>query len=211
MPKRIDLTGQRCGRLMVIAAAPPLNGNTRELCRCDCGNEVTVSRSNLRAGRTASCGCVRTEGSKASNTTHGMSGTRIFKRWTSMRNRCSNPNDEHWPFYGGRGIRVCERWQRFENFYADMGDPPAGTTLDRIDVDGDYEPSNCRWANSTEQARNRRNTPTLTYGGETLSYAEWAARMGVSVQTIHGRVKGGWTVEQTLGITPPPPTMRGWR
>jgi hypothetical protein len=108
-----------------------------------------------------------------------------------MRQRCVNPNVRQYPNYGGRGIKVCERWEVFENFLADMGAQPSGLTLDRIDVDGDYEPGNCRWADMTTQENNRTNNHRLTFNGETHSITEWARRTGISRPTIRKRERLG--------------------
>jgi hypothetical protein len=115
-----------------------------------------------------------------------------------MIQRCTNPKAFAYADYGGRGIKVCERWRTFTAFYEDMGDPPAGMSLDRINVDGDYCPENCRWATATVQGRNRRITTVLTYLGETRPLTEWAERMGIDYHAVHGRIKGGWTVEKAL-------------
>lgn len=177
-----DLTGQRFGRLEVLGRAAATQGNrgARWLCKCDCGNE-TISRSDaLKNGRAKSCGCRRAElGGKRMvemHTTHGMYGTPEYRTWRSMVDRCTNPNSQCWSDYGGRGVTVRKRWLKFENFYADMGNRPEGTTLDRIDVNGGYEPDNCRWADRKTQARNKRNNHLIEHGGETLTMAEWAER-----------------------------------
>lgn len=115
-----------------------------------------------------------------------------------MRQRCENPNDEHYPDYGARGIRVHERWQLFENFVADMGERPKGTTLDRIRVNGHYEPGNCRWATAQEQNRNKRSSRMVTFEGQTKCVAEWASIYGVSRNIILYRLDAGWTVEKAL-------------
>lgn len=148
--KRIPMLGLTFGKLKVISEVRVKKG--RVLCVCKCGSRTFRKVSDLRRGKTSSCGC--DWGSK--RTRHGMWGTRTYRSWHMMIQRATNPNDPRFADYGGRGIEVCDRWRDFENFYADMGLRPDGKSIDRIDVDGDYEPSNCRWATPSEQQRNRR-------------------------------------------------------
>lgn len=156
-----DLIGSRFCRLLVQSRADNRDGKTTWLCLCDCGNEITVPAARLQAGGTKSCGCLAKEYRKGNQArrSHGHAGanrSRAYNSWSGMFQRCENPNCEKYPDYGGRGIIVCKRWQTFENFYADMGDPPVGHTLDRRNNDGNYEPGNCRWATVKVQQNNRR-------------------------------------------------------
>lgn len=131
-------------------------------------------------------------------TTHGMTKTRVYKAWLGMRARCGNPRQTAYSYYGGRGIKVCERWSVFENFLADMGEPGVGLTLDRIDSNGNYEPSNCRWATKAEQTRNQRKSVRLTMNGKTLTQTEWAREVGIHSKTISMRLRAGFSDEEAL-------------
>lgn len=124
--------------------------------------------------------------------THGMYRTRIYQLWQGMKDRCRNPNNARFHRYGGRGITVCDRWQEFDNFFADMGDPPAGMTLDRIDTDGNYEPTNCRWASRKQQQNNMSTNTHVTHNGKTQTLAEWAAELGIPYSRIVYRHTRGW-------------------
>jgi hypothetical protein len=154
--RRIERLGQRFGRLVVISMSIKQGNRRGFMCRCDCGAERFVLGCSLKGGSTSSCGCLRNELRKNLNLIHGKTNTRAYRTWSSMLNRCRNPKHEHYAYYGGRGISVCKQWGSFEQFYNDMGDPPAGLTLDRINNDGNYEPGNCRWADRKTQSQNRR-------------------------------------------------------
>lgn len=160
----IDLTGQRFGKLVALSPARVLHGRRGWTCACDCGASTTVSTLNLRADKTKSCGCLRREACSAiaieHNFRHGHNTTAhktpTWNSWNAMLKRCRQPAHTSYSSYGGRGITVCERWLDFRAFLADMGERPDGRTLDRVNVNGNYEPSNCRWATRSEQQRNKR-------------------------------------------------------
>lgn len=143
---------------------------------------------------TRSCGCLLRE----TITKHGGYKSPVYSVWHAMVTRCRSPNDPSWPDYGGRGIRVCDRWLDHGAFLADMGQRPPGHTLERIDVNGHYEPGNCRWATPMEQANNRRNNRLITYEGQTHTVAEWARRVGLTKGCLLHRLCVGWPIERAL-------------
>lgn len=163
---KIDLSGVRVGRLLVIEYSDSDDGRKAWKCLCDCGNYVEIRGANLRSGKTKSCGCFKREQmAEGIGKKHGMYGSRENKSWSTMLERCTNPNAKSYSDYGGRGITVCERWRSFDNFFADMGPRPPGTTLDRKDNAKGYEPGNCRWSTSAEQQNNRRNSRRYLFQG----------------------------------------------
>lgn len=191
MAKLIDISGQRFGRLTVLERVGSNKYNYATwLCICDCGKKIVVSGKSLRTGNTKSCGCLIVDDARAKNEkyikTHGKTNTRLFRVWSSMKTRCENPNATNYALYGGRGISICEEWRNdFEAFYKwamEQGYDPAAKrgkfTIDRIDSDKGYSPNNCRLANSTEQANNRRSTRFITVDGDKRSQAEWARYYG---------------------------------
>lgn len=160
---QINLVGQRFGRLVVIEQVGRNKwGSTTWLCRCDCGTHTVVSSGTLRCGNAKSCGGHKSEDMTRRNTTHGQRHSRAYVAWCNMRRRCTDSRAHRFDRYGGRGITYCERWQSFQNFLDDMGQPPTGHSLDRIDVDGNYCPENCRWADAVTQSRNRSNIRRVT-------------------------------------------------
>jgi hypothetical protein len=202
---RIDLVGQRFGRLLVIAFV-----FGKWLCQCDCGKEKFVVKRSLLIGATQSCGCLHRERTSAANRKHGACETVTYFRWKSMIGRCTRIRSADWPNYGGRGITVCDRWlHSFENFLVDMGECPSKKhTVERGDVNGNYEPSNCRWATKLEQARNTSRNRMLTHQGKTLCIGEWAEITGLPYKTIIARLNRGKTAEQALSMEILKPAFR---
>jgi hypothetical protein len=198
-----DLTGQQFGKLTVIERAPNSVTSPRTgacwRCVCECGQErINFSRA-LTNGSIKSCGCNRGEAIRLRNLTHGMTDSREYKSWISLRLRCFSEKDKDYADYGGRGITVCGEWaSSFESFYRDMGPCPPGHSIDRKDTNGNYEPGNCRWATIDVQANNRRSNRPIELNGETLNLTQWARRLGTSAATIRARLFYGWTIEEAL-------------
>ena len=190
-----DLTGQTFGRLTAINYVDTYKEHARWLCQCSCGGTVIVPAYQLRRGNTKSCGCILRE----MTTKHGMFGTATYNTWCSMIQRCFNSSYHGFNDYGGRGITVCERWSTsFENFVADMGVRPPETSIDRIDVNGNYEPENCRWASRSVQSINQRRNKTITYNGETMTCGQWSLRLGGDRTIVTKRIQAGWSEEEAI-------------
>ncbi|HUH57102.1 MAG TPA: hypothetical protein VL020_01120, partial [Pseudomonadales bacterium] len=191
--RELDITGKRYSRLVALEKVSPFGSeNPKWLFECDCGEKKIINRSSVSCGRTKSCGCYGRDEIKHRKTTHNMSRTKIYRTWSDMLTRCYNKKyiDSH--RYLGRGIKVCQEWLQFENFYKDMGDIPTPKhTLDRIDNDGDYEPDNCRWASYTEQARNKSNTRYVTLYGEKMPWAEACDRYSINLSSLNSKVRRG--------------------
>ena len=199
MKQAIDLTGRVFGRLKVLRRSGANQaGRALWLCLCECGKTHLAESSCLRSGATQSCGCIRRERAVGRNTSHGRRYSPEYASWCAMLRRCTNPTATDYSRYGGRGITVCERWLRFETFFADMGPRAAGRTLERIDNEKGYEPLNCRWATTTEQNRNKRTNVILEWQGRRLTLAEWAEHLGADRTTLEKRLQAGWSLERTL-------------
>jgi len=195
-----DITGMRFGRLEVIRYIET-NHLRRPIweCKCDCGTIKNIDGLHLRQGTALSCGCLHREITIKRETTHGMTGSAPYNSWRGMLNRCENHNDPRYKDYGGRGITVCGEWHDFQKFWNDMKDSyTQGLTIDRIDVNGDYCPDNCKWSTQKEQANNRRNNHLLSYNGTILTLAQWADILGINYDTLRSRLKRGWSVERAL-------------
>jgi hypothetical protein len=196
-----DIEGQRFGRHVVIGYKGSRNGQHSEwYCKCDCGIIHVVTTNNLLRGTTKSCGCLNSELCGNLKATHGMSRTRVYSTWSNMIGRCTRKSSSSYARYGGAGITVCERWRlSFENFFADMGGPPsADHSIERIDRTRGYEPSNCRWADRTEQQNNREVNHRVTIDGRTQTLAEWCREFGINGSTVRNRIGRGWSPEKAL-------------
>ena len=206
--KKTDITsGKRYGILSIVREVEPRVGNgwkkRRVECLCDCGNLKEIVLESLQVGDHASCGCVKKERARNFKLSHGQATgmkTPAYRAWVNMWSRVQGMRPIWKERYTDRGITVCERWERFENFFEDVGDKPSDPTLsfDRIDNDGNYEPGNVRWATKLEQSNNTCRTIKLSYMGRTLSVSEWALELGVDRKTLNQRRKSGWSIERIL-------------
>lgn len=187
--KLINIKGNRYGSLVAIRKSPL---EKRWVFVCDCGKSTNAFLGNVLAGRTRSCGCGRFK-------THGMSKTAEYKVWESMIKRCTKPTSDNFCRYGGRGIAVCKRWRKFENFFSDMGRRPSSQfSIERIDNNGNYSPDNCKWATKEEQYRNMRTNHFVDYGGEKMIVADAAKLAGLKYGTVAARLSRGWSVERAF-------------
>ena len=208
----IDKRGRRYGRYTVVEYAGRRGKDHTWLCRCDCGNARVVLGGPLAAGRSRSCGCAKSAAISMAQKTHGATHVNGLKRetveystWIRMKERCYNPKSERYERYGGRGITVCSRWRNsFERFLEDMGPRPSRKhSLDRIRVNGHYEPGNCRWATETEQSRNKGNTLWVMWNGKRVSLAEVIENSGFALSSkvygaVYRKLKRGWSIERAL-------------
>ena len=205
-----NILNHRFGRLTVIEFRGMRRGESLWRCQCDCGGEVTTTKSHLR-GNTRSCGCLQIENRIQKATTHGGRRKPEYKVWAGIKSRCYCKTNSRYADYGGRGIKVCDRWlESFANFYADMGPRPSPQhELDRFpDNNGDYRPGNCRWTTSRQNNRNRRNNRQIAFDGKCLCVTEWAEVTGLTISAINHRLDDGWSPERILAT---PLRMRGHR
>lgn len=205
MSALIDLTGKRFGRLVVLFQDKTSKIGTKWYCMCDCGNKVSVFSVNLRKGNTNSCGCLQAELTSKRSRIHGDGDghERLYRIWKAMKERCYYPKNIDYSMYGGRGIFVCDEWKSsyvtFKKWALQNG-YEANKTIDRIDVNREYSPSNCRWATPLEQANNTRRNVHITYKGITKTVSEWSKETGINAHTLAGRKRSGWTDEECIEI-----------
>ena len=195
-----SIVGGTYGRLLVLDERRIKNGFGKSkfevFVRCVCNKEYWVEERSVRRGDTKSCGC-------SVNKTHGMSKTPEYAVWRAMVDRCQLPTHQAYKNYGGRGITVCKRWLKFENFFEDMGRQPfKGASIDRINNNKGYTPRNCRWVNATAQGNNRRTNKFLTIDGITKTYSEWAKEAGLKTNTLSYRLANGWSPKAAVFTTP---------
>lgn len=213
MPKKLDLTGQRFGRLTVInESKEKLGGEVAWLCKCDCGNQTVIRAHSLRTGYTKSCGCLHKE--TFTSKKHGCASkngkNRLYRIWCNMKNRCNDPHNPKYHIYGGKGIKVCEPWNDFVSFQNDMESSylehvkihgERNTTIDRIDSNLDYNPDNCRWATYTIQGNNTSATRKIEFNGETHTLREWSNITGISKKNLGCRIFDyHWSIEEALTL-----------
>lgn len=192
--------GQRFGCLVVtdVERQDTKRGSYFMSCLCDCGSTTVVREDCLKTGNTRSCGCLQP---KSVHKTHGMHRSRTYRIWAGMKRRCKPSCAIHKAhLYYDKGIRVCDRWMSFENFLEDMGEAPSGMTIERIDGNKGYEPSNCKWATLKEQANNTTQNIRLSHGGKVQTIRQWADELGIKENTINYRLRRGWSQEMALTI-----------
>lgn len=198
----VDHCGEKFGRLTIVEYAGRWGqGQRKWKCRCECGNYTTHQLITLSSGNAKSCGCLRDELASQRARIHGHAATgpsKTYAAWNAMKRRCTNEKSPYFKNYGGRGITVCERWNSFEAFLADMGIAPKGSSLERVNNNGNYEPSNCRWATKLEQDNNRRTCVWVTFNQTTQTVAQWERSLGFKTTTLRGRLRKGWSVERAL-------------
>jgi len=193
-----NLTEKKFGRLIVIKPIKKNKGGLYIwLCKCDCGNTVEIVGTNLSSGNTQSCGCLQREIIRDRNFKHGMRNFPEYRIWAGIKTRCLNKKEKDYKNYGGREILICKRWlNSFENFYKDMGDRPRGTSIDRINNNGNYCPENCRWITKKEQNLNKRNNKMITYKGETKCLSKWAEKFNINYFLLWKRLNRGWDINK---------------
>jgi hypothetical protein len=193
-----NLQGFHFGSLTVLQLGKSNGNGAVWLCLCKCGTQKEIRASDMVQGKIKSCGCEHTKRIAKASTTHGMKNTRTYSIWGAMRSRCNRINQD----YSCRGITYDERWDSFENFYLDMGEVPEGMSIDRIDPNGNYEKSNCRWATQEQQANNKRSSVFIEYNGKKQTVSQWAKELNMNHYTLRSRLKKGLSAEQVLTPLP---------
>ncbi len=197
----MDLTGRVFGRLTVVGFSHKKRKHLYFDCLCRCGEQRKVRKDSLTRNLTKSCGCITEEklkGKPGRHTTHGLGGTPTYQSWNQMRQRCDNPLNDRYHRYGGRGIKVCRRWYKFENFLADMEEKPKGLTIDRRDNDGNYSPKNCRWATIEAQNNNRCDNVNIVIHGIVYTVAKAARLFHMNEGTLRYRLKKGMEAHEAV-------------
>ena len=200
-----DISGKRYGRLTVLSYAYSKNRTTFWNCKCDCGNETIIRKNSLTNGDTISCGCYRKEHKHEYGFKHGKSHEKIYNSWAGMKSRCLSKNHSKYKNYGGRGITICEEWLDFNNFYdwAILNGYKEGLSIDRINVNGNYEPHNCRWSDRKTQMNNKTNNRYIEYGGQIKTITEWASELGIKTETLRYRIFiANWDLKKAFETLP---------
>jgi hypothetical protein len=200
-----DMSGEKIGRLTVLSREGTYISRKSKTalwrCKCDCGEETVVRGASLRNGTTTSCGCAQRENASIANTTHALSKTRLYRTWLSMKKRCGNSNDKNYVYYGGRGIKLCDEWRNdfvsFEN-WATLNGYSDELTIDRIDVDGNYEPSNCRWVSMKVQSNNTRRNNYYEFEDGEYTLSQISDMCGIRYSVLYKRLNRGWSLEDAV-------------
>lgn len=205
MRKPIDITNKRYGRLIVLRQVGRKPTGRNEImweCRCDCGNLISIPKSYLSSGDTKSCGCYALENKKSMHLKHGLSGSYLYNIWSGMKQRCNDKSSLAYPNYGGRGIKVCNRWMNdFSLFAKDMGDRPSPKhTLERINNNKGYYKSNCKWATVKEQSLNRRSNISIQYKSVTYTALEFSEKIGITLNSLYQRLQKGWSISEIASV-----------
>ena len=193
-----NLQGFHFGSLTVLQLGKSHGNGAVWLCQCKCGTQKEIRASDMVQGSVKSCGCEHTQRIAKASTTHGMKKTRTYSIWGAMRSRCNRIHQD----YSCRGITYDERWDSFENFYLDMGEVPEGMSIDRIDVNGNYNKDNCRWATREQQANNTRANVFIEWNGKRQTRSQWERELNMKPTTLRSRLKAGWSLDRAMQPLP---------
>ena len=199
-----NLQGFQFGSLTVLQLGKSNGNGAVWLCQCKCGNQKEIRSSDMVEGKVNSCGCEHCQRIAKASTTHGMTNTRTYSIWQAMRLRCNRINQD----YSCRGITYDERWDSFENFYLDMGEVPEGMSIDRIDVNGNYNKDNCRWATREQQANNTRANVFIEWNGKRQTRSQWERELNMKPTTLRSRFKAGWSLDRAMQPLPADETTK---